>query len=97
MAWWAVGRTAEYVQLVDDPDVVACVETRTLTAEAELRVRRSTVGDRTNYWFWSALHQATNPDPLAAAIGALDAARYAWGPAAADFVAEARIALSDLR
>ncbi|ASF07006.1 hypothetical protein NBRGN_072_00090 [Nocardia brasiliensis NBRC 14402] len=97
MAWWAVGRTAEYVQLVDDPDVVACIETRTLTAEAELRARRSTVGDRTNYWFWSALHQATNPDPLGAAIGALDAARYAWGPAAADFVDEARIALGDLR
>ncbi|WP_433574951.1 DUF6461 domain-containing protein [Nocardia brasiliensis] len=97
MAWWAVGRTAEHVRLADDPDVVACVETRTLTAEAELRVRRSTVGDRTNYRFWSALHQATNPDPLAAAIGALDAARYAWGPAAADFADEARTALSDLR
>ncbi|WP_433654798.1 DUF6461 domain-containing protein [Nocardia sp. CA-128927] len=97
MAWWAVRRAAEFVHLADDADVVACIETRTLTPEAELRVRKSSVGDQLNYWFWSALHQATNLDPLAAAVGALDAARYVWGPAVADFVDEARTALADLR
>lgn len=96
MAWWAVRRAAEYVHLAEDPDVMACLETRILTPEAELRVRNSSIGEQTNYWFWSALHRATNPDPLAAAIGALDAARYAWGPAAADFIDEARTVLADL-
>ncbi|MFI6165636.1 DUF6461 domain-containing protein [Nocardia sp. NPDC051052] len=97
MAWWVVRRTAEYVHLAEDPAVIACIEIRALTPEAELRVRQSSIGDQTNYWFWSALHQATNPDPLAAAIGAMDGARYAWGPAAADFLDEARTVLTDLR
>ena len=39
---------------------------------------------------WMTLHRATNPDPLAAAIGALDAARYAVGAAAADLLDRAR-------
>lgn len=97
MAWWAVRRAAEYLHVPDDPDLVACIDAQALTPEAELRVRESSIGDHTNYWLWSALHQATNPDPLGAAIGALDAARYAWGPAAADFADEARTVLADLR
>ncbi|MFD3748017.1 DUF6461 domain-containing protein [Nocardia sp. NPDC058633] len=95
MAWWAVGRAAEYVHLADDPDVVASIQARAMTPEAELRARTSLVGDRANYWLWSALHHATNPDPLAAAIGAIDAARYACGPAAADLVDDARTVLAD--
>ncbi|MCA2208117.1 DUF6461 domain-containing protein [Nocardia rosealba] len=96
MTWWAVRRTAEFAHLADDPDVVASIESRTLTPEAELRARRSLVGDRANFWMWAAVHQATNPDPLAALIGTLDAARYAWGPAAANFLDEARTVLTDL-
>ncbi|MGF0319826.1 DUF6461 domain-containing protein [Nocardia fluminea] len=95
MAWWAVRRAAEYSHLADDPDVVDCLAARTLTPEAELRARRSTVGERANFWFWSAVHHATNPDPLAAAIGTLDAARYAMGAVAAEFIDEARTLLAD--
>ncbi|MFF2087241.1 DUF6461 domain-containing protein [Nocardia sp. NPDC058176] len=97
MAWWAVRRVAEHVRLSDDPDVVASLEARTLTPEAELRARESLLGDRANHGLWSAMHHATNPDPLAAVIGALEAAGRVWGPTYAAFADEARSALADFR
>ncbi len=36
-----------------------------------------------------SLHHATNPDPLAAAIGSLDAARYAVAGQASELLSQA--------
>ncbi|WP_194818627.1 DUF6461 domain-containing protein [Nocardia sp. XZ_19_385] len=93
IAWWAARRAVEHVHLHDDPEVAASMADRALTPEAELRARKSSIGGRENYWAWATLHRATNPDPLAAAIGALEAATYAYGAAAADFVDSARARL----
>ncbi|WP_326559962.1 hypothetical protein [Micromonospora sp. NBC_01796] len=63
---------------------------RTLLPDAYLRARRSQLHEGEHRWVWLALHRATNPDPVASASEALEAARYAAGPYAPDLVADAR-------
>ncbi|PWV73510.1 hypothetical protein DFR69_107137 [Nocardia neocaledoniensis] len=94
LAWWVVQRTAEHVGLAGDHDVVDSIATRALTPEAELRARKSRLGDRVNYWFWLCLHQATNADPLAAAVSTLESAQYAHSPSPGDFTDEVRRMIS---
>ncbi|WP_218826903.1 DUF6461 domain-containing protein [Actinomadura meyerae] len=88
LAWWAAAQAAHYAELGDDPDIAASLTARALTPDARLRARRSQLGDGEHPWVWLALHRATNPDPLAAAVEALEAARYAAGPHAANLVAD---------
>lgn len=88
LAWWAAAQAARYAGLGDDPDVVASLTARALTAEAHLRARRSQLDGGEHQWVWLALHRATNPDPVAAVTDTVDAARYAAGPHAANLVAD---------
>ncbi|WP_181663192.1 DUF6461 domain-containing protein [Actinomadura madurae] len=90
LAWWAAAEAARYAGLAEDPDIAASVASRTLTPDAHLRARRSQLSDGEHRWVWLALHHATNPDPLAAATGAINAARYAAGPHAATLIADAQ-------
>ncbi|MFI0410072.1 DUF6461 domain-containing protein [Actinomadura sp. 3N508] len=87
LAWWAATEAARHAGLGADPDIAASVAARALSPDAHLRARRSQLHDGEHPWVWSALHHATNPDPLAAATDAIDAARHAAGPHAADLVA----------
>ncbi|MEV4628171.1 DUF6461 domain-containing protein [Micromonospora sp. NPDC049523] len=96
LAWWAASEAARHAGLSEDPDIVASVAARTLTPDAHLRARRSQLDDGEHRWVWLALHRATNPDPFAAASEALEAARYAAGPYAADLVADARARIAGL-
>jgi hypothetical protein len=90
LAWWAAAEAARYAGLAEDPDIAASVAARELTPAAVWRARRSQLHDGEHRSMWLALHRATNPDPVAAAVETLDAARYAAGPHAAELVAEAR-------
>jgi hypothetical protein len=90
LAWWAVAEAARHAGLADDPDIAASIAARALTPEAVWRARRSQLNGGEHRWMWLALHRATNPDPVAAAVGTLEAARFAAGPHAAELVAEAR-------
>ncbi|OLT11877.1 hypothetical protein BJF78_25895 [Pseudonocardia sp. CNS-139] len=68
---------------------------RALTPAAERLARASALaGGGSDHQVWMALHAATNPDPLAAAVDALERARWALGPYAADFLDTARRRLS---
>jgi hypothetical protein len=89
LAWWAAGEAVRYAGLGDDPDFTASLEARALTEPAHDRARRSQLEGGEHRALWLALHRATNPDPLAAAIETLEAARYAAGPHAANLVADA--------
>ncbi|MEO3825789.1 hypothetical protein [Actinomadura sp. B10D3] len=86
----AVAEAARYGGLGEDPDITASVAARTLTPDAHLRARRSQLSDGEHRWVWLALHHATNPDPLAAATDAINAARYAAGSHAANLIADAQ-------
>jgi hypothetical protein len=86
-AWWCATEAARYAGLASDPDVTASIAARALTPEAHIRARKAQLGSREHSWMWLALHRATNPDPRAAATEALEAARYAAGPHAAELVA----------
>ncbi|QKW32832.1 hypothetical protein HUT06_01265 [Actinomadura sp. NAK00032] len=86
LAWWAAAQAANYAGLGKDADIAASITARALTPDAHMRARRSQLSDGEHRWVWLALHHATNPDPLAAALETLDAARYAAGPHAADLL-----------
>ena len=90
LAWWAAAQAADYAGIGEDPDIAASIAARVLTPDAHLRARRSQLTNGEHPWVWLALHRATNPDPLTAAADALDAARYAAGPHAANLVADAQ-------
>ncbi|GAB3804486.1 hypothetical protein [Micromonospora zhanjiangensis] len=90
LPWWSAAEAACYAGLGDDPDIVASIAARALTAEAHLRARRSQLDRGEHRWVWLALHRATNPDPVAAVIDTVDAARYAAGSNAPNLVADAR-------
>jgi hypothetical protein len=91
LAWWAAGEAVAHAGMAGHPAVAASMSARALTPEAELLARESQrTGRGEHHWMWMALHRATNPDPLGAAIGALDAARYAAGGGAADLLDRAR-------
>jgi hypothetical protein len=91
LAWWAAAQAVEHSGLGSHPAVSASLATRTLTSDADVLARTSGLEGRgAHRYVWLALHQAMNPDALSAAIRALDAARYAFGPDAAAFLDQAR-------
>jgi hypothetical protein len=90
LAWWAATFAVGHSEISGHPEVVASLAARALTPEAELLARRSGLFEGQHHQLWMALHNATNPDPLGAAIGALNAARYAVPGHAADLLAQAR-------
>jgi hypothetical protein len=89
LAWWAAAEAVRYAGLGDDPDIAASLEARALTGPAQVRARRSQLEGGEHRSLWLTLHRATNPDPLAAAIETLEAARFAAGPHAANLIADA--------
>lgn len=96
LAWWAAGAAALHAGLADEPAVTGTLATQALTTEAALQVRRSQLsGFSRHRQVWVALHAATNPDALGAAIGALEAAGHALGPDAPQMLAEARRRISE--
>ncbi|MFD8499455.1 DUF6461 domain-containing protein [Amycolatopsis sp. NPDC059657] len=98
LAWWAATEAVAHAGLTEDPDFAASLAARALTPAAELRARTSQLGGRgEHYRLWMTLHQATNPDPLAAAIRALDDARYAVTGGAADLLDRARLLIAQAR
>ncbi|MFC0542301.1 DUF6461 domain-containing protein [Kutzneria chonburiensis] len=90
LAWWAAAFAVDHSEISDHPEAVASLAACALTPEAELLARRSGLFEGQHHQLWMALHNATNPDPLGAAIGALNAARYAVAGHAADLLAQAR-------
>ncbi|OKK01383.1 DUF6461 domain-containing protein [Amycolatopsis sp. CB00013] len=91
LAWRAASAVAEHAGVTGDPVIAEVLTERRLSREAKLAARRSQLqAYREHSWLWQALHNATNPDPLAAAIGALSAARYAAGPGGEDLLEHAR-------
>jgi len=94
LAWWAAAFAVDHSEISDHPEVIASLAGRALTPEAELLARRSGLYGGRHHWLWMALHNATNPDPLGAAIGTLDAARYAVAGHATELLAQARATLS---
>ncbi|MFC3454920.1 DUF6461 domain-containing protein [Amycolatopsis speibonae] len=81
LAWRAASAVAEHTGADGEPVVAATLAERRLGPEAEYLARRSQLrADREHAWLWQAIHNATNPDPLAAAISSLSAMRYAAGP-----------------
>lgn len=91
LAWWAAREAAVHAGLDTHPAVAASLVGRSLTSAADLLARTSGLeGQGEHRQVWMALHEASNPDPLGAAIHAIDAARYAFGPDASDFLARAR-------
>ncbi len=91
LAWWAASFAVARSEMSEHPEVTASLAARALTPEAELLGRHSQLyGQGQHHWLWMSLHRATNPDPLAAAIGALDAARYAVAGSAAELLKQAR-------
>jgi hypothetical protein len=91
LAWRAASAVVEHAGVAGDPVIAAVLTERRLSPEAELLARRSQLrAHREHAWVWQALHQATNPDPLAAAINTLSTARPAAGPKGEDLLEHAR-------
>lgn len=91
LAWRAASAVAEHTCTAEDPVIAAVLAQRRLSPEAEFLARRSQLhADREHAWLWQAIHNATNPDPLAAAINSLSAARYASGQAGEQLLEHAR-------
>jgi hypothetical protein len=96
-AWWAEAFAVEHSGLSGHPAVTATLAARAFSPEAEDLARRSQLHDHLKHrWLWMALHEATNPDPLGAAIQALDAARHAVAGHAAELLDQARARLPRL-
>jgi hypothetical protein len=96
LAWWIAAQTVQGAGLDGDPDVAATIAARAFTDAAAWRARGSQLDGGEHPWLWRALHRATNPDPVAAMLGVLDAGRYAVGPRAAELVRAARDRLDAL-
>ena len=91
LAWWIAAFAAAHSELAEHPAVTATLAARALTAEAEELARRSQLYEqRTHHWLWMTLHAATNPDPLGAAIGSLNAGPYAVAGYAAELLEQVR-------
>lgn len=91
LAWWIAAFAAAHSELAQHPAVTATLAGRALTAEAEELTRRSQLHEhRMHRWLWMTLHAATNPDPLGAALGSLDADRYAVAGHAAELLEQVR-------
>ena len=96
LAWWIAEQTVRGAGLDGDPDVAATIAARAFTDVAAWRARSSQLDGGEHPWLWRALHRATNPDPVGAVLGVLDAGRYAGGPRAAELVRAARDRLDAL-
>jgi len=91
LAWWIAAFAAAHSELARHPAVTATLAARAMTAEAEELARRSQLYEhRLHRRLWMTLHAATNPDPLGAAIGSLDAGRYAVAGHAAELLEQVR-------
>ncbi len=91
LAWRAASAVAEHAGVAGDPVIAAVLRERRLSPEAELAARRSQLrAHQEHAWLWQTLHKATNPDPLAAAIGSLSAMRYVAGPRGEELLEHAR-------
>ncbi len=87
LAWYAASMAAEHAGVAGEPAVSATLAERRLTPDAEILARKAQLQAHAGQsWLWQTIHRASNPDPLAAAIGAVDAARYAVGTSAADLL-----------
>jgi hypothetical protein len=72
LAWDGARSVAERTGLLADEEAARrSIAERGLTADAELLARASTIGDWPHVVGWRALHRATNPDPVAAAMAVL--------------------------
>ena len=71
ITWWTVGEIAKHSG-VDDPEVAATLQSRSLSPEAVLRARQAQIFTCPPTGLpvapWVALHSATNPDPVAAMV-----------------------------
>ncbi|MFI6303090.1 DUF6461 domain-containing protein [Amycolatopsis thailandensis] len=91
LAWRAATAAAEHAGVAADPVVATALAERRLGPDAEHLARRSQLREgRDHAWLWQAIHNATNPDPLAAAINSLSAVRYAAGPEGENLLEYAR-------
>lgn len=90
LAWWVAAFAAEHSELSQHPAVMATLAARALTPEAETLARSNVMYGKQHHWLWTTLHAATNPDPLSAAIQALEAARHAVAGRAAELLEQAR-------
>jgi hypothetical protein len=90
LAWWAAQEAVAYAGLRDHPAVTASLDARALGAEAEVLARRSGLEGGSHYWVWMTLHEATNPDPLAAALHVIQNAAYVFGADADAFLQKVR-------
>ena len=90
LAWWVAEQVASRDGLADLPEAAATLAAREFTPEADRLARTSGLPHRgEHHQAWLALHAATNPDPLAAAIRTLYAAQSTRG-GGADLFDEAR-------
>ncbi|WP_370366739.1 DUF6461 domain-containing protein [Catenulispora sp. GP43] len=99
-AWWVAAfavehsEHSEHSELSEHSVLTATLAARSFSPEAEELARRSQLHDHNKHrWLWTTLHQATNPDPLGAAIRALDAARNAVAGHAAELLEQAQARL----
>ncbi|MEV7548310.1 DUF6461 domain-containing protein [Amycolatopsis sp. NPDC089917] len=91
LAWRAASAAAEHAGVAEEPVIATALAERRLSPEAEHLARRAQLREgREHAWLWQAIHNATNPDALAAAINALSAARYGAGPAGENLLEHAR-------
>jgi hypothetical protein len=78
LAWRVAQRVVARQGMADDPEVARALTERRLDGEAARRARGAQLRGRSEpHWLWMTVHAATNPNPLAAALGALQAASYA--------------------
>jgi hypothetical protein len=89
-----VAKATAHAGLDTSPEVVESLAHRALTPEAEIQVRASGLQGGRHQHAWMALHAATNPEVLAAAVNTLERARYAFAPHADDFLDRARQRIS---
>ncbi len=81
LAWWIAGATATAAGLGAHPAIVESITARALSPDAQSLARRSALeGHGQHRQLWLTVHAATNPDRLAAVLGAADAADDAGLP-----------------
>ncbi|WP_410658926.1 DUF6461 domain-containing protein [Amycolatopsis sp. lyj-112] len=96
LAWQAASAAAEHAGVAGDPVVAETLSARRLSPEAEILARKSQLSaHREHSWLWQAIHSATNPDALSAAIRALMSARYASGTAGEELLDHVRRHIRD--
>ena len=94
LAWWAAAEAVARADLRNHPAVAASLEARALSAEAQVLARRSGLEGGSHHWVWMALHEATNPDPLGAALHVIQSAAYVFGADTDAFLERVRAKLT---